>query len=127
MAIEIKLCNKIQRLPKKDAQYDNNRNIIPVSGKAWIPILEAKGQFSEESKDTDGGMLWIQKLDISCELSNSEVSDIIMMPHVYKLSFSDDTSGIYGCLEIPVVFPKIKGIKTQKQVSFERTSLVPEF
>lgn len=127
MPIEIKLCNKIERLPIYSAMKDENGNIVPKNGKSWIPVPEAQGTFSEESKYSNAGASWFQKLDISCELSRQEVMDIALVPHIYRLYFSNGISGIFGSIENPIVEPKIKGIVTQKQISFERSAKSSEF
>ena len=127
MSKEIYLCNKIERLPIYSAEMNDNKDIVPKAGKIWLEIAESSGKFVEENKYTSGGILWVQKLNIDCELSNQEVTDIALVPHIYRLYFSDGSIGIYGSIKIPVVEPKITGLKNKKQISFERNSLVSEF
>lgn len=125
MSVKIQLCNKISRLPFYSTQKDGNGITIPKIGINWIEVPEAKGEFTEETKDTDGGTVWVQKLDIFCELPTADNIAIATIPHVFRLSFSDGTIATFGSTDNPVNNPKMKGTLSQKQISFDHNSLAP--
>jgi len=127
MGVKIYMCDRIERLPFYSAELDNNDEVVPKSGKSWLSVSNASGQFSEESSDTNAGTLVTQKLDINCDLSVSESNEMAQAPHVFRLRFSDDTVHVWGTPSLPATHKSIKGMVLQKQVSFERQTTQIEF
>jgi len=127
MSAKIYLCNKIERLPIYSVTTDSNGNLIPKTGLNWIPVSEAIGQFEESIKDSDGGIIAVQKLNVNCELTTDESKELANVPHIFQLRFSDASVHIWGSLLVPVKTTSILGIKLQKQLSLERLSLNLEF
>lgn len=126
MSLKIYLCDKIEWLPYYNAELDANNEIVPKTGKAWTALAEASGQFTEESQDTDAGLLVTQKLEANCELSAADSNIICMTRQLFRLRFSDGTTHIWGSLEYPALC-NIKGSKLQKTLSAVRQTTALEF
>lgn len=123
-----KLCNKIEYAPVRFlfsvvggvANFKNGYSFLTIP-----KVINAS--FKEESKDSNAGLLVIQKLDLTATLEKDVVNALSLESNIFRLTFSDGNMQVWGTIDLPVNIDNSKRENKGTSILFSRQNDCFEF
>ncbi len=116
------VCDKIEFAPVYYISSIADQVVTFESAKSFEKIIIRSGMFKEELKQSEAGDLVKQTLNFSC-ISDISVIDLLKTPGVFRLTFSDSETKVFGSLDNPVRFSSLIVAGRTKKIAHERKAI----
>jgi len=122
MSQRIYLCDRVKRVNMSNVKSINGEVVSYYNQTKPLTALEdiSKATFTEESQQSDPGLLAIQKLELYGNIELDLFTEMIEQPQLFELTFSDGTTRLWGDKNRPVMAGNQKREKNATQVTFQR-------